>query len=237
VCFLIGLAIFTYYSFNPVPAGTITGDTALTYFISTKFHTPLPGLIIAGFMGAALTVLSGGFNSLATVATKDFYQQYFSSHANDQRQVFFSKLATVTIGFLVTGFGMVIACVNSTVGQTMMEITSLWFAYFSPIWVIFLLGVTTSRVNTKHIFITLGFAWVVITLTIVWFLVSKNTDRPLSFMVLSLPGPIAMIISGYVCAFFSKPVDSSKTDGLTLWTLHKNAVPTANTENLIPVSK
>jgi len=223
--YLIGLAVFAFYSHNPLPNGLPPGDLALFHFISTQLRAPMPGLIIAGFLAAAMTTLGAGLNGLATVATKDFYLQYFTSAASEQRQVNFSKISTAVVGVLVVGIGLIIASANQRIGQTMIEVASLWFAYFTPIWVIFLLGVTTTRITAKHIFVCIGLSWVFTTLMIIWYLISKDTDKPLSFMLIGLPGTMIMIIIGYLFACFSKPLDSSKTSGLTLWTLNKKGNP------------
>jgi len=221
MCYLIGLSMFVFYSYNPLPNGLPPGDIALFHFISTQLSAPVPGLIIAGFLAAAMTTIGAGLNGLATVATKDFYLQYFANAVDEQQQVKFSKIATVVTGVLAVLIGLIIASANQRIGQTMMEVTALWFAYFLPVWVIFFLGVTSTRITTKHIFICTGLAWAITTLMVVWYIISKDTDRPLSFMLISIPGTLVMIVAGYLFALFSKHQDSSKINGLTLWTQTK----------------
>jgi hypothetical protein len=56
---------------------------------------------------------------------------------------------------------------------------------------------------------------------VIWYLVSKGTSQELSFTWIGMPGMFSMFILGYCFALFSKPVNSSKTEGLTLWTIGK----------------
>ena len=55
----------------------------------------------------------------------------------------------------------------------------------------------------------------------IWYLVSKGTEREISFLVIDLPAIFCMLITGYTCSLFSKPLDVGKTANLTLWTLAK----------------
>ena len=220
VMYLVGLAIFVFYAQNP--AGVeLSGDTALFRFISTELPSPVPGIIISAMLAAVMSTLDSGINSLATVATKDFYLRIARPQASEKQQVSFSKIMTVVIGLFAVGFSLLIASVNTNIEQSMMEVASLWFAYFNVVWPTFLLGVTSCRISSKHIVACIIVSWLVTTCMIIWFLQTRGTDHELSFMLISLPGMLTMIVLGYILALFSKPVATGKTDGLTLWTLKK----------------
>lgn len=218
-----GLAMFVYYSHTPTDNFKVTGDIALFHFISTQLPSPVPGIIVSAMLAAVMSTLDSGINSLATVLTKDFYLRIFRPDSTESQQVKFSKRMTVVIGAIAVFFSLLIASANTRIGQTMIEVASIWFAFFNVVWPIFLLGVTSVRITAKHIFISVAVSWTVTACMIVWFLLSKNTDHALSFMWLSFPGMLTMLFLGYFLSLFSKPLPESKTKGLTLWTLPENA--------------
>ena len=221
VLYLVGLAIFVFYAHYPVANGEITGDTALFRFISTQLKPPLPGLIISAMLAAVMSTLDSGMNSLATVATKDFYLRFFNRNASEKKQIRFSQWITLLVGVLAVCMGLVIASANTRIGQSMIEVASLWFAFFNVLWPIFFLGVTSHRVHGGHIMICIAVSWAITASMVIWYLVSKGTSQELSFTWIGMPGMFSMFILGYCFALFSKPVNSSKTEGLTLWTIGK----------------
>ncbi|MCC6681119.1 MAG: sodium/solute symporter [Phycisphaeraceae bacterium] len=223
VMYLTGLAMFTYYEHHPLPEG-ITGDTVLFHFVATQLPAPVPGLIVAAMLAAVMSTLDSGINSLATVATKDFYLRIFRKTSTEAQQVRFSRIMTIGVGVLAVGAGILIATANQRIGQTMVEVTSLWFAFFNVLWPIFLLGVISRRVNARNILILVIGSWLVTSAMVVWFLLSRGTEKPLSFMLISVPGVAFMLVGGLILSRFSPRLPRDKVAGLTLWTLnHKNS--------------
>ncbi|HRQ51069.1 MAG TPA: sodium:solute symporter, partial [Agriterribacter sp.] len=93
--FIIGTALYAYFSQHPelldvvkqqvaaeknVDINTLTpadyGDKILPYFMVLKVPKGLVGLIIAAILSAAMSTISSGMNSSATVFLKDIYQRY-----------------------------------------------------------------------------------------------------------------------------------------------------------------
>ena len=219
--FFIGLAMFVFYSHNPTEG--VTGDTALFRFVSTQMPTPLPGLIISAMLAAVLSTIAAGINSLSTVVTTDFYKRIFKPNSSDTEQVRFSRLSTIIIGVLIVGISLIIVTVNEHIGQTVMELSGMWLSMFLPIIApIFLLGVTTRKLNGNNILTLAVISWFCTLIMVVWFVLSKHTDKPLSFMSIPIPSYAIMTLGGYIWALFSKPIDSKKIENLTLWTLKKS---------------
>ena len=217
VLYFLGLAMFAYYSHNPLSEGQIAGDTALFHFISTRLPSPIPGLIISAMLAAVMSTLDSGINSLATVLTKDIYLRLVKPKASEIQQLLFSKISTLLIGLLAIGASLTIAFANESIGQSMMEVFSLWGAFFNVLWPMFLLGVTTKRLRGTHILISAAVAWVATAILMAFYLKNKGTDREISFMLLSLPGSIVMVLVGYLINMMAKPLPDNKTTGLTLW--------------------
>jgi len=76
---LVGFAVLGFYQTNPhfVPAHLSlarNGDTFFPHFVGHFLPVGLPGLVVSGLLAAAMSSLSSGINSSATVLTKDFIE-------------------------------------------------------------------------------------------------------------------------------------------------------------------
>jgi len=139
VFFFIGTALYTYYNQHPeamagmkeavavqrgVPAGTLAaadyGDQAMPRFMVTNVPKGLLGLILAALLSAAMSTISSGINSSATVILNDIYLRYIKPSAGEQQEVRVLQVATLLIAILalVTGVAMI--------GTT--SILDLWWA-------------------------------------------------------------------------------------------------------------
>jgi hypothetical protein len=84
---------------------------------------------------------------------------------------------------------------------------------------VFLIGVTSCRVTAGDILRAFAVAFVVTIVTIYFYIESRGTDRPMSFLFVSVPGEAALLLFGYLPALWRKPLPPEKTAGLTLFTL------------------
>jgi SSS family solute:Na+ symporter len=76
---LVGFAVLGFYQANPdfVPAHLSlakNGDALFPHFVGHFLPAGLPGLVVSGLLAAAMSSLSSGINSSATVLTKDFVE-------------------------------------------------------------------------------------------------------------------------------------------------------------------
>ena len=174
VLWFIGLAVFAYYGQHQAEADGITGDTALYRFIAVHLPSPLPGLVIAAMLAAVMSTLDSGINSLAAVSTKDIYIEHFRPKATERQQVLFSRVITVVAGVFAIGVALLIAGVAETIKQTIMEVNTIWGAFSAVLAPIFLIGVTTRKVKSRHIIAACVAAWVVAGFAVGWYLLSKQ---------------------------------------------------------------
>jgi SSS family transporter len=221
VLWILGLVMFSFYSHQTSGPMPTSGDLALFNFIGTHMPSPLPGIILAAMLAAVMSTLDSGLNSLATVATKDFYLRMFRPGAGEDAQVRFSRRMTIATGLFAILAGLLVAQVSGSIGETVIEASSVWMCFASVLAPTFLLGVTTRSLNGKQAMIALTSGWVALIPMIGWYLYSKHReDIPdLSFMYVSLPGIVAPLVVGYGMAIFSKPRSGPQIDDLTLWTL------------------
>jgi hypothetical protein len=95
-------------------------------------------------------------------------------------------------------------------------------AFSSVLPPMYLVGVTTTRVNARHVMTGVLLGWAATIVMIVWYTMTRGTDHSVSFLWTSVAGSVVMTIWCYIPVILRfKQVDSNKTDGLTLWTLGK----------------
>ncbi|MFT3705445.1 MAG: sodium:solute symporter [Agriterribacter sp.] len=182
--FIIGTALYAYFHQNPallltikqqvaaeknVDINTLTpadyGDKILPYFMVLKVPKGLVGLIIAAILSAAMSTISSGMNSSATVFLKDIYQRYINPTPGPKKQMIVLYTVTALTGILSIVFGIAIIGVKS--------ILDLWWElagiFAGGMLGLFLLGMIAKRAG-NHEAIT---ATIIGILVILWMSLSK----------------------------------------------------------------
>ncbi len=130
--FIIGTALYAYFSQHPelldvvkqqvaaeknVDINTLTpadyGDKILPYFMVLKVPKGLVGLIIAAILSAAMSTISSGMNSSATVFLKDIYQRYINPNPGPKKEMIILYTVTAFTGILSIVFGIALIGVKS----------------------------------------------------------------------------------------------------------------------------
>ncbi|MHA8054005.1 sodium:solute symporter family protein [Aquirufa sp. Wall-65K1] len=130
--FFIGTALYTFYMENPAlilelkqqvsaeksialdalkPADY--GDRVLPFFMKTQIPKGLLGLLMAALLSAAMSTMSSGMNSSATVFLKDIYLRYVQKDLPAAKQLKVLHIATVIMGLLGITFGISMIGVKS----------------------------------------------------------------------------------------------------------------------------
>jgi Na+/proline symporter len=135
-------------------------------------HLPrgLAGLVIAVIFAAAMSTLSGEFNSLATATMIDFYKRFVRPSGSDAHELLVSRLLTAFWG----GFACLIAVQAGRLGSAIEVVNRFGSYFYGSILGVFALAVLTPRASALGAFVGLlvGMAtvWVVATFTAVHFL-------------------------------------------------------------------
>ena len=169
----IGLAIFTYYSQHPDPNVT-AGDTAFFTFVTTKLPTPLPGLIFAAMLAAAMSTLDSGMNSLSAVYVKELHIKYVKPSASESEQVVMSRLMTVAVGAFAVGMGIIIAETSETLRQSVVEAATIFGSLGVVILPAYLLAVTTERASGRLIWTLASLCWGISFGAVTWYSFSRT---------------------------------------------------------------
>ncbi len=126
--------------------GTVTGDKAYPWLVTTLLPSGLRGIVVAGLLAALMSSLSAMFNSTSTLVTIDLFKKY-KPDADEKTVVRFGRITTgamVILGLLWIPF------IGLLSDDRMYVYLQSVQAYISPpIAAIFLFGLFWRRVNGK----------------------------------------------------------------------------------------
>jgi Na+/proline symporter len=117
-------------------------------YILAHLPSGLAGLVIAVIFAAAMSTLSGEFNSLATATMVDFYQRFARRDASDAHYLLVSRLMTALWG----GFACVIALQAGRLGSAIEVVNRFGSYFYGSILGVFALAVLTPRATARGAF-------------------------------------------------------------------------------------
>lgn len=220
VLWFLGLTMYAYYGVLPVAERPASGDVALFHFISSQLPTPVPGLIIAAILAAIMSTLDSGLNSLATVATKDFYVRFIRPDAPEPRQVRISRMVTLVTGALAIVIGLGLSASAEKTGSSVLETSMAWMTLSVALPPVFLLGIFSERATTSDAVVQLVVGWSVTAAMLLWHL--SSTDRlggGISFMMVGVPGPVVALGAGWALSRRRPRMPESRLRGMTFSSL------------------
>jgi len=89
------------------------GDKVLPFFMKTQIPTGFLGLLMAALLSAAMSTMSSGMNSSATVFLNDIYMRYVDKDVAPKKQLRILHVATAVMGILGITFGISMIGVKS----------------------------------------------------------------------------------------------------------------------------
>ena len=210
--FFIGTALFVFYNQNPdmilqlkqqvatekgvninslIP--TDYSDRVLPFFMKTQIPKGFLGLLLAALLSAAMSTMSSGMNSSATVFLKDIYLRYFNKNLSPAKQVKVLYIATTVMGILGICFGISMIGVKS--------LLDVWWKlsgiFAGGMLGIFLLGFLSKKISnlSGKLAVILGI------LLIAWLSFKdyfpKNFQSPFDSKMTVVLGTISIIIIGF----------------------------------------
>lgn len=111
----IGACLWAFYQLTDhgVPREVLAQpDNILPYFIATELPSGLIGLILAALLSSAMSSVSADLNSIATVATEDYFTR-LCPWASDRSRLFFGRLMVLLGGALATGAALILTFTRS----------------------------------------------------------------------------------------------------------------------------
>jgi SSS family solute:Na+ symporter len=111
----IGACLFGFYQVSGhvlPPEIANQPDSIVPYFVSTQLPAGLVGLILAAILGQALSSMSADLNSIATVATADYFSKLFPQ-SSDRRRLTFGRAVVIVAGAACVGTGLALTLTRS----------------------------------------------------------------------------------------------------------------------------
>ncbi|HSJ13861.1 MAG TPA: sodium:solute symporter [Longimicrobiales bacterium] len=122
-----------------------TPDQALPTLVGTLLPAGLRGLVVAGLLAALMSSLSSVFNSTSTLITWDVYKKA-RPQASEQRLVWVGRISTAVLVVLGLLWIPLMQLISGTLYQYIQSVQ----AYIAPpIAAVFLLGLLSSRLNSR----------------------------------------------------------------------------------------
>jgi SSS family solute:Na+ symporter len=150
------------------------GDKVMPHFMVTKIPTGLVGLIVSAILSAAMSTISSGMNSSATVFTVDIYKRYIKPGIDERQTLNMLHIATVVFGILGMGTGIAMIGVKS--------ILDIWWQlsgiFAAGMLGLFLLGIISKQTKNQEALI----ASVIGVLVILWMTFPNIIPAQYSFL-------------------------------------------------------
>ena len=138
-------------------AGGLAGDQVFPTMVTTLLPQGLRGLVVAALMAALMSSLSSLFNSTATLFTVDIYEKLRPA-ASQLHLVTVGRLVTVVVVLLGLAWIPIMPLISE--GGLYQYLQNVQGYLAPPITAVFLLGLFSSRINTRGAVWGLGLGFV-----------------------------------------------------------------------------
>lgn len=210
IFYSIGTALYVYYKANPERLDPLLPiDATFPLFIAAELPIGVTGLIIAGIFAAAMATLSSIMNSVATLASVDFYEK-LAKNPTPKKSVLFAEIATVATGLVGIGVALVLSRFDiRSLFDVSIELAGLLGGGFAGAYT---LGMFTRRANSQGV--AIGVVGSIALTLIAW---SMRLVHPYFYLAISIA---LCIVIGYV-ASLAFPAPTRSLDGLTIYSRAK----------------
>jgi len=133
-----------------VNGGKRYNDTNYIFLTYVLGHLPkgLVGLVVAVIFAAAMSTLSGEFNSLATATMIDFVKRFAPATGSEARDLLLSRLFTAFWG----GFACLVALQAGRLGSAIEVVNRLGSLFYGSILGVFALAILTPKATARGAF-------------------------------------------------------------------------------------
>ena len=205
IFYTIGTALFVFYKAHPERINPLlTIDATFPLFIAAELPMGVTGLIIAGILAAAMATLSSIMNSVATLASVDFYEKLVKK-PDPKKSVRFAEAMTVAAGLFGIGAALLLSRFDiHSLFDVSIELAGLLGGGFAGAYT---LGMFTRRANSPGV--AIGVASSIVLTTIAW---SMSLVHPYFYLAISI---LLCIVIGYAASLLF-PAPKRSLVGLTI---------------------
>jgi len=206
IFYTIGTALFVFYKTHPERMNPLLPiDATFPLFIAAELPSGVTGLIIAGIFAAAMATLSGIMNSVATLASVDFYEKLVKN-PDPRKSVRFAELMTVAAGLVGIGIALLLSRFDiHSLFDVSIELAGLLGGGFAGAYT---LGMFTRRANWQGV--AIGIASSMLLTLGIW---SLKIVHPYFYLAISI---MLCIVIGYLASLLF-PAPTRSLAGLTIY--------------------
>lgn len=215
--YMVGTALYAFYKTHPERLNPLLPiDSIFPLFIAAELPMGVRGLIIAGILAAAMATLSSIMNSVATLASVDFYEKWVRN-PDPKVSVRFAEWMTVATGVAGMGLALILSRYDiHSLFDVSIELAGLLGGGFAGAYT---LGMFTRRANWQGV--AIGIAVAIVLTTLAW---SMKLVHPYFYLAISI---LLCIGVGYLASlFFPAPAPQSLV-GLTIYEQRAPSAPQA----------
>ncbi|MBN2211377.1 MAG: sodium/solute symporter [Sedimentisphaerales bacterium] len=203
---LVGLALMAYFTQMPQlledgSSVSAQADRLFPRFIVVGLPPGLSGLVTAGLMAAAMSSLSSGVNSSASVISRDLFERFSRKKRSEQDNLKRVQLISVVTGLAATALSLGVGWVEGNLLEVVIKVVNL---FVGPLFVLFFLALFVPFANTIGALVG-GVAGVAIAVAIGYFEIFNIGIAWMVFLALVggvIVGMITSIIVNYFLRLF-----------------------------------
>ncbi|MBF8292449.1 MAG: sodium symporter family protein, partial [Steroidobacteraceae bacterium] len=204
--YFVGTALYAFYKTHPERMNPLLSiDATFPLFIAAELPMGIKGLIIAGILAAAMATLSSIMNSVATLASVDFYEKWVKK-PNPKISVRFAEAMTIVTGLLGMGVALVLTRYDiHSLFDISIELAGLLGGGFAGAYT---LGMFTRRANWQGV--AIGVAVSITVTTVAW---TMNLVHPYFYLAISI---LVCIVVGWLASWLFPAPSRESLAGLTI---------------------
>jgi SSS family transporter len=204
--YFVGTALYAFYKTHPERMNPLlTIDATFPLFIAAELPMGIKGLIIAGILAAAMATLSSIMNSVATLASVDFYEKWVKN-PSAKVSVRFAEAMTILTGIVGMGVALLLSRYDiHSLFDISIELAGLLGGGFAGAYT---LGMFTRRANWQGV--TIGVAVSIVLTTLAW---SMSLVHPYFYLAISI---LLCIVVGYGASWLFPAPTRESLKGLTI---------------------
>jgi SSS family solute:Na+ symporter len=219
---LIGTCVWSFFQVTgePIPGWITKSDQMFPYFLGSHLPSGVLGILFASLTGSAMTMLASDLNSMAVVATEDFYR-FFRPASADRERLIAARMFVVIAGLANIGTALLLV-------QTKGSALSIWFAVSGiasgGLMGLFFLAFLTRRAHRIGvycgIFVCLMFSvWAAITKGAAPLVNLGAWNFPYDELLIGVIGNVLLFAVGWIVSHVipEEPLPSGSPYTQTLW--------------------
>ena len=217
----IGSCLYGFFTLAHVP-GPELGDNIMPFFMARYLPAGILGLVVAAVLAAAMSTTSSDLNSLATVATTDYFGTFFP-RASDQARLLCGRVMIVAGGFLAASCAILLIP-EKGLAPVMERAVTIAAILSGGTLGLFTLGFATRTATRRGCYIGMACCLVFTT----WAILSQPTARLVDFgfnfdmnpILIGIFGHLVLFSTGWLASVLFGGHRPENVENLTFWS-HK----------------